>query len=72
MGYLIVSILDLCTLTYFGPLFLLQNFEFQYFGGFSEEKNIYGDMKILLISILGHHKIGLDLGVISMQSRFFS
>ena len=29
-------------------------------------------MKILLISILGHHKIGLDLGVISMHSRFFS
>ena len=28
-------------------------------------------MKILLISILGHHKIGLDLGVISMHSRFF-
>ena len=29
-------------------------------------------MKILLISILGHHKIGLELGVISMNSRFFS
>ena len=28
-------------------------------------------MKILLISILSHHKIGLDLGVISMLSRFF-
>ena len=28
-------------------------------------------MKILLISILGHQKIGLDLGVISMHSRFF-
>ena len=28
-------------------------------------------MKILLISILGHHKIGLVLGVISMHSRFF-
>ena len=40
-------------------------------GGGSEEINIYGDMKILLISILGHHKIGLDIGVISMHSRFF-
>ena len=28
-------------------------------------------MKILLISILGHHIIGLNLGVISMHSRFF-
>ena len=28
-------------------------------------------MKILLISILGHHKIGLDLGVISVHSSFF-
>ena len=55
-----------------GPLFLLQNLNFDILGGFSEEKNIYRDMKILLISILGHHKIGLDLGVISMHSRFFS
>ena len=29
-------------------------------------------MRIFLISILGHYKIGLDLGVISMHSRFFS
>ena len=39
--------------------------------GFQKKKIIYGDMKILLISILSHHKIGLDLGVISMLSRLF-
>ena len=54
-----------------GPFFLcFKILNFNIFGGF-QKKNFFWDMKILLISILGHHKIGLDLGVISMHSRFF-
>ena len=36
------------------------------------KKNIFGGMKILWIFFLGHHKIGLYLGVISMNFRVFS
>ena len=54
-----------------GSFFGVQNFDFQYFGGFSEIK-YFGGMKILLIFFRGHHKIGLYLGVISMHFRFFS
>ena len=43
--------------------FGVQNFEFHYpiflGGGGYRNLNIFGGMKILLISILGHHKIGL-------------
>ena len=34
--------------------------------------NIFGGMKILWIFLGGHHKIGLNLGVISMHFRVFS
>ena len=47
-------------------------FEFQYFGGFSDKINIFGDMKILWIFLGGHHKIELYLGVIYMHFRVFS
>ena len=33
--------------------------------------NIFWGMKILWIFLGGHHKIGLDLGVISMHFRVF-
>ena len=39
-----------------GSFFGVQNFEFQYFGGFSEKYFFLGGMKILWILILGHHK----------------
>ena len=51
-----------------GSFFFGQIFEFQYFLGFSEKMNIFGDMDIFL----GHHKIGLVLGIISMYFRVFS
>ena len=44
---------------------------FNIFGGFHKMKKIWG-MKILWIFFLGHHKIGLFLGVISMHFRGFS
>ena len=53
-----------------GSFFWVQNFEFQYFGGFSEKKIFWG-MKILWIFFWGHHKIGLYLGVISMHFWVF-
>ena len=40
-------------------------------GGFQTKKILMWIWRFLLISILGHHKIGLDLGVISMHSRLF-
>ena len=56
-----------------GLFFWVQNFECQYFLGFSEKNNnIFGDMKILRIFLGGHHKNGLYLGVISMHFRVFS
>ena len=33
--------------------------------------NIFGGMKMLWIFLGGHHKIGLNLGVISMHLRVF-
>ena len=42
-----------------GPFFWVQNSEFQYFFGFSENLIFFGGMKILWIFFLGHHKIGL-------------
>ena len=55
-----------------GSFFGVQNFEFQYFSGFSEKKTFFQSMKILWIFLGGHHKIGLYLGVISMHFRVFS
>ena len=54
-----------------GLLFWVQNFEFQYFLGFSKKKDIFGyeDLEDIF---WGHHKIGLYLGVISMHFRVFS
>ena len=50
-----------------GSFFLVQNFEFQYFWGFSERKKIFGG-----IFFGGHYKIGLYLVVIAMYFRVFS
>ena len=58
-----------------GLFFLVQNFEFQYFLGFSKKIIFFGGgggMKIMWIFFWGHHKIGLYLGVISMHFRVFS
>ena len=41
-----------------GPLFWVQNSEFQYFFGFSEKLIFFGGMKILWIFFWGRHKIG--------------
>ena len=45
--------------------FGVQNFEFQYFWGFSEKNKCFFGMKIMWIFFWGHHKIGLYLWVIS-------
>ena len=45
-----------------GPLFGVQNSEFQYFFGFSEKWIFLGGMKILWIFFWGHHKIWLVWG----------
>ena len=53
----------------------VQNSDFQQKKGWeevSEKVNIFGDIKILWIVLLGHHKIGLLLGVISMYFGVFS
>ena len=54
-----------------GYLFWVQNFEFQFLGGFQKNENSLG-MKILCMLLWGHHKIGLYLEVISMHFRVFS
>ena len=56
--------------TRLGPFFGVQNFKFQYFWVFSE-KLIFWGLKIAWIFLGGHHKIGLVLGIISMQFRVF-
>ena len=40
--------------------------------GFFRKINIFGGMKILLLLFWGHHKIGLYLGVVSMNFKVFS
>ena len=52
-------------MSWLGPFFWIHNFALTYFGGL-QKNNICGDMTILLIFILGHHKIGID----SMRFRF--
>ena len=47
------------------------NFEFQYFFGFSKKSIFLGSTKILCIFLGGHHKIGLNLGVITCISGSF-
>ena len=55
-----------------GACFGVHNFEFQYFGGFQKNEYFWG-MKILWIFfLLGHHKFGLHLGVVSMYFGVFS
>ena len=51
-----------------GSFLGVQNFEFQYFGGF-RKINIFWGMKILWIFLGVHHKIGQYLGVFSMHFR---
>ena len=53
-----------------GLFFCVQNFEFQYFWGFSKKKN-WGYEDFMDIFLGCHHKIGLYLGVISMHFRVF-
>ena len=55
-----------------GPFFWGQNFEFQYFLGVFRKLIFFLGMKILWIFFWGHHKIGLNLVVISMHFRVFS
>ena len=54
-----------------GSFLGVQNFVFQYFGGFSE-KLIFFRYEDLWIFFGGHHKIGLNLAVISMHFRVFA
>ena len=51
--------------------FGVQNFEFQYFLGFQKNEYFLGYEDFVDI-FLGHHKIGLYLGVISMPFRVSS
>ena len=51
------------------PFFVVQNFK--YFFGFSEKIILLG-YEYFVDSFLGHHKIELVLGVISMYFRGFS
>ena len=53
-----------------GSFFWVQNFEFQHFWGFSE-KYLFGYIDFVDI-FWGDHKIGLNLGIISMHFRVFS
>ena len=46
-------------------------FNFNKFRGF-QKNEYFGGMKILWIFLLGHHKIGIYLGIISMHFRVFS
>ena len=55
-----------------GSFFGVQNFEFQYFLGFSEKINISLGIKISLIFFGGYHKIGLHLEFMSMHFKVFS
>ena len=53
-----------------GPFLAVQNFEFQYFSGFSE-KWIFWGYKDFVDIFGGSSKIGLYLGVISMDFRVY-
>ena len=51
--------------------FGVQNFEFQYFGGF-QKTEYFGGYEDFVDIFRGHYKIGLYLEVISMHFRVFS
>ena len=57
-----------------GSFFGVQNFDFQYFWGFSEKEIFFfgGGYEDFVDIFGGHHKIGLYLGVISMHFGVFS
>ena len=55
-----------------GLFFWVQNFEFQYFWGFSKKNKIFLGYEVSVNIFWGHHKIGLYVGVISMHFRVFS
>ena len=55
-----------------GLFFGVQNFEFQYFLGFSKKYIFLGYEDFVDIFLGCHHKIGLYSGVISMHFRVFS
>ena len=55
-------------LSLFGFFFVL----FFFFGGGGQKNEKFWGMKILWIYFWDHHKIGLNLGVISMHFRVFS
>ena len=54
-----------------GSFFWVQNFEFQYFFGFSEKLIFFFWYEDFVDIFWGHHKIGLYLDVISMHFRVF-
>ena len=54
-----------------GHFWRVQNFEFQYFWGFSENENFWGYEDFVDI-FWDHHAIGLYLGVNSMHFGVFS
>ena len=60
---------DIFLHTWARPFWGVQNFEFQYFLGFQKKNMGYEDFVDIF---MGHHKIGLYLGVISMHYRVFS
>ena len=47
-------------------------FFFFFWGGVQTNKNFLGGMKILWVFLGGHHKIGLNLGIIFFHFRVFS
>ena len=67
--YLIVSIPDLCNLTYLGSFFWLKILIFNTVLGFQKNKYFFG---MNMEFFWGHQKIGLYLGVISLNFRVFS
>ena len=64
--------LELLYILRLGLFFWVQNFEFQYFWGFSKKKYFWGYEDFVDIFLGCHHKIGLYLGVISIYLRVFS
>ena len=63
---------DIFIHTRLGSFYWVQSFEFQYFWGVFSKMNKFLGMKVFWIFLGNHHKIGLYLGVISMQFRVFS
>ena len=55
-----------------GSFFGFKILKFNIFGGGFRKMNIFWGLKILWIFFRGHHKISLNLGVISMHFRVLS